>query len=85
MFSRQFAAQRVTVKMMDGTMVHGKVNLAQGGKIFSRVSDIFTKFPEPFIVVSDATMGEQKGLVLVLNKSSIMWVVPEDKYPQEVG
>ena len=43
-----------------------------------RVSDIFTKVTDPFIVVFDATAEGKSGRVLILNKRNIAWVSPED-------
>ena len=42
------------------------------------MSDIFTKLTDPFIVVFDATAEGKSGRVLILNKSNIAWVSPED-------
>lgn len=78
-FSRQFTPQKVTIKLMDGMIVQGKINLSHGGKTFSRASDLFIKIHDPFIVVVGATIGAQKEQVLILNKSSIMWILPEEE------
>ena len=43
-----------------------------------RISDIFTRGKNPFIVVFDALMENEAGRVLVINKKKISWVVPED-------
>jgi hypothetical protein len=41
----------VTLKTLDGSLVEGKVNLGYE----NRMSDLFTKTDNPFIVVFDAT------------------------------
>jgi hypothetical protein len=52
--------------------------------VVQRVSDIFTKVTDPFIVVFDVTEEGQSGRVLIINKRNIAWVSPEDDpVPQE--
>jgi hypothetical protein len=44
-----------------------------------RVSDMFTKTENPFVVLVDVEHQEGiSGKVLVVNKSNIVWVEPED-------
>ena len=63
----------VSIKTLDGTVIRGKVNLAYE----NRVSDLFTKTDDPFIVVFDAMyVGSPKKKVLVLNKQHIVWAEP---------
>ena len=76
--SRRIDARKVTIKMVDGSLVHGKVNLLHDESVVQRVSDIFTKLADPFIVVFDATAEGKSGRVLILNKRNIAWVSPED-------
>ena len=77
--SRRTDARKVTIKMVDGSLVHGKVNLLNAEEVVQRVSDIFTKIADPFIVVFDATAEGKSGRVLILNKRNIAWVSPEDE------
>jgi hypothetical protein len=49
------------------------------------VSDIFTKVSDPFIVMFDVTAEGKSGRVLIINKSNISWVSPEDDPVQEEG
>jgi hypothetical protein len=76
--SRKLDARPVTIKLVDGSLVQGMVNLHHDEAVVQRVSDIFTKLPEPFIVVFGATAEGKSGRVLILNKSNIIWVSPED-------
>jgi small nuclear ribonucleoprotein (snRNP)-like protein len=76
--SRKLDARPVTIKLVDGSLVQGQVNLHHDEAVVQRVSDIFTKLPDPFIVVFEATAEGQSGRVLILNKSNIIWVSPED-------
>jgi len=85
--TRRVDARKVTIKMVDGSLVQGKVNVFHDEEIVHRVSDIFTKVDDPFIVVFDATADGKSGRVLIINKRNIAWVSPEDepvrKEPQE--
>ena len=76
--SKRLDPKGVTVKLVDGSLVKGKINLHHDEAIIQRVSDIFTKIPDPFIVVFDATTEGASGKVLILNKRNISWVAPED-------
>jgi hypothetical protein len=46
-----------------------------------RVSDIFNKVPNPFVMGFDATSDGKGGRVLLVNKRNIAWVTPEDTLP----
>jgi hypothetical protein len=76
--SRRIDARNVTIKLVDGSLVQGKVNLLNSESVAQRVSDIFTKLADPFVVVFDATAEGKSGRVLILNKRNIAWVSPED-------
>jgi hypothetical protein len=76
--TRRIEARKVTIKMVDGSLVQGKVNLLNAEEVVQRVSDIFTKLTDPFIVVFDATAEGKSGRVLILNKRNVTWVSPED-------
>ena len=77
--SRRIEARKVTIKMVDGSLVQAKVNVYHDEEVVQRVSDIFTKVTDPFIVVFDATAEGRSGRVLIINKSNIAWVSPEDE------
>lgn len=76
--SRRIEPRKVTVKMVDGSLVQGKVNIYHDEEVVQRVSDIFTKVSDPFIVVFDATAEGKTGRVLIINKRNIAWVSPDD-------
>jgi hypothetical protein len=76
--SRRIDPRKVTIKMVDGSLVHGKVNVYHDEEVVQRVSDIFTKVTDPFIVVFDVTAEGKSGRVLIINKRNISWVSPED-------
>lgn len=77
--SRKVNARTVTIKLVDGSLVNGKINLHRGDVDIQRVSDLFTKVADPFIVVFDATAEGKTGRVLILNKRNIVWIAPEDE------
>ncbi len=77
--SRKVDARTVTIKLVDGSLVHGKINLHRSDVDIGRVSDLFTKVTDPFIVVFDATAEDKTGRVLILNKINIVWIAPEDE------
>jgi hypothetical protein len=81
--SRRIEARKITIKMVDGSLVMGKINLLSDEAVVQRVSDIFTKLTDPFIVVFDATAEGKSGRVLILNKRNIAWVSPEDDLPHQ--
>jgi hypothetical protein len=85
--TRRIEARKVIIKLVDGSMVYGKVNIYHGEEVVHRVSDIFTKVSDPFIVVFDAIAEGTSGRVLIINKSNIVWVSPEadpgQQEPQE--
>jgi hypothetical protein len=81
--SRRIEARKVSLKMVDGSLVQGKINLLSDEAVVQRVSDIFTKLTDPFIVVFDATAEGKSGRVLILNKRNIAWVSPEDDLPRQ--
>jgi ribosomal protein L27 len=72
-------ARRLTLKLVDGSLISGMINLIQRGETEHRVSDIFVGRHEPFVVVFKATMGTMTNKVLVINKHHIVWVIPEDE------
>jgi hypothetical protein len=76
--SKRIEARKVTIKMVDGSLVQGKVNLLNNEEAIQRVSDIFTKLVDPFVVVFDVTAEGRSGRVLILNKRNIAWVSPDD-------
>ncbi len=71
-------ARPITLKLVDGSVITGRINLIQRGEHEHRVSDIFVGRHEPFVVVFQATIGDMTNKVLVINKSHILWLIPED-------
>jgi hypothetical protein len=76
--SRRIDGRKVSIKMVDGSLVQGEVNVYHDEETIQRVSDIFTKLADPFVVIFEATAEGKSGRVLILNKRNIAWVSPED-------
>ena len=67
--------RKITVRTTDGSTLLGKVNIG----ISERVSELFTKTENPFIVLSDVEHKDGSGKVLIINKNNIVWVEPSDE------
>ncbi|MBW1675184.1 MAG: hypothetical protein JRJ79_00960 [Deltaproteobacteria bacterium] len=64
----------VNMKLVDGTIVQATINLGSE----ARVSDLFTRSGNPFVVVFDAKFpGSMYEKVLIVNKRHIVWIEPE--------
>jgi len=61
--------QPVSVKMTDGSVLTGMVNI----RSFPRLSDFFREGDDEFVVVVEDQ--EDPPRVVIVNKSYIMWVV----------
>jgi len=57
--------KRVTIRTTDGSTILGKVNIG----ILDRVSDLFTKTDNPFIILVDAEHRDISEKILFVNTS----------------
>ena len=76
--SRKREPRPVTLKLTDGSVIKGQVNLYHEEMVLNRVSDLFTRDKDPFIVVFEAKVEGKKDQVIIVNKQHIVWVHPED-------
>jgi small nuclear ribonucleoprotein (snRNP)-like protein len=76
--SRKRDSREVTIKLVDGSLIKGKVNLHHDEHMLQRVSEIFTQIDEPFLVIYDATFEGKSDRVLIINKRNIVWASPEN-------
>ena len=76
--SRKREPRTVTMKLTDGSLVRGQVNLYHEEMVLNRVSDLFTRDKDPFVVVFGALMEGITNQVLIINKRNIIWIAPED-------
>ena len=64
----------ITVRTTDGATLLGKVNIG----IKERVSDLFTKSDNQFIILLNAEHKDGSEKVLIINKNHIVWAEPEE-------
>ncbi|MHB8068269.1 MAG: DUF6812 domain-containing protein [Desulfobaccales bacterium] len=76
--SRRRKFHAVTLKLTDGSVLQGKVNLYYEETPLNRVSDLFTQHRDPFLVVFDVALEGKPGQVYIVNKQQIVWITPED-------
>ncbi|MGA7579102.1 MAG: hypothetical protein ACLQUW_14170 [Desulfobaccales bacterium] len=78
--NREIQASWVSIRLVDGSMVKGKINLQKhkDDSVTQRVSEMFTKHQDPFVVVFEATLEGVSDRVVVINKRSILFVSPDD-------
>ena len=67
--------RNITVRTTDGSTVLGKINIG----INERVSDLFTRSENPFIILFDVEHRDGSGKVLFINKRNIVRVEPDDQ------
>lgn len=66
--------RRVSVKLVDGTVVNGTVNIGRS----RRLSDFFNKYDAAFLVLFEASSDARNYEVLFVNRQHILWAKPED-------
>lgn len=67
--------KNVVVKISDGSMIKGKVNIRETHK---RLSDFFRLSQEQFITVVSDESKENYQNVFFVNKNYIVWAGPQD-------
>ena len=67
--------REVTVKMIDDSIIEGKINIA--GK--QRVSEMFTANASPFITLVDVVSSAGISGNIIVNKQHIVWVSLKDE------
>jgi hypothetical protein len=67
--------QNVTVKIKDGTIINGKLNIGE----YARVSDPLRLSQDQYIVLADAEHRGGTGKVVIINKNEIMWAEPQEE------
>lgn len=75
--SRKRDSREVSIKLVDGSLIKGKVNLHHDEHMIQRVSEIFTLINDPFLVIYDVTFEGKSDRVLIINKRNIVWASPE--------
>jgi hypothetical protein len=77
--SRKLESKGISLKLADGSVVKGKINLHHDEAMIQRVSELFTRLDDPFLVVFDATFEGKSGRVLIINKRNVLWAAPEEE------
>ena len=63
--------KKVTVKMTDGSVIKGKINI----KEFTRLSMLFKTSPDNFITL---VPEEDPNKAIIINKNYVLWAESED-------
>ncbi len=66
----------VSIRTVDGSNIHGNVNLNSETVAIDRLSDFFIKGKNSFIVMYDATIQGKQNNTIIINKANIVWAVP---------
>ena len=74
MDERKTEYKSVAVKLADGTILNGKVNVHPQG----RTSDVFTSKDKTFVILVESDSVERSYDTIVVNKKEVVWVEPED-------
>lgn len=64
----------VAVKLADGTILNGKVNVHDDG----RISDVFTNKEKTFVIIVESDSAVRSYQTIVVNKKEVVWVEPGD-------
>ncbi len=78
---KQVESRNVVVKVSDGAIISGQVNLESEQGRADRVSDLLIQGRNKFLVVynaQDMKVSGEKASVIILNKDHILWVIPQD-------
>lgn len=78
MITRKREPRQVTMKLIDGSLLRGQVNLFYEEIVLNRVSDLFTRNKDPFIVVFGVKLEDTSSQVVIVNKENIIWIAPEE-------
>ena len=66
--------RKITIRTTDGSTLLGEINIG----IKERVSDLFTKADNPFVVLSNVEHSSGSGRIFFINKDHIVWAEPEN-------
>jgi hypothetical protein len=69
--------QYVTVKLKNGMLLNGKVNIHPKG----RLSEVFTSKEKAFVILVESDSAERSYQTIIVNKNEVVWVEPEDIPP----
>lgn len=67
----------VLLKLTDGTIIKGNINLSSEAVPMDRVSDLLVKGENKFLVLYNATVPGYNDKEIIVNKSQIVWILEE--------
>ena len=71
-FSTNYAS--ITVKLVDGTIFDGKINIVP----HKRLSDFINSKGKGFVVIIEGSSLEIKDKTVFINKNKVAWVEPNE-------
>jgi hypothetical protein len=77
MYTVNFA--KVEVKISDGSIIKGKVNIRGD---YTRLSDFLRYSPEQFLVIVSEEAGAGSQNIFFINKNYIVWAGPGNPSPE---
>ncbi len=81
--NRQVESRIVRIRLVDGTLVNGQVNLNRE-EGYDRLSDLVSSKQEPFLILFNVVLYDKpmessiKHKTLFVNKNYIIWVEPDE-------
>jgi small nuclear ribonucleoprotein (snRNP)-like protein len=69
--------KQVAVKLRDGTILNGKVNVYPK----DRISDVLMSNEKTFVILVEGGSNVRTYQTIVVNKKEVVWVEPEDVLP----
>lgn len=66
--------KKITVKISDGSIIKGKINILS----FGRLSDLLRHSPDKFLTIVSSGEGEPSPKVFIINKEHVIWAETED-------
>lgn len=80
---REVKARIIRLKLVDGAMVNGQININRD-QGYDRLSDLVANDREPFLIIYNVTVHQGhidnpvRYKTLFINKSHILWAEPDE-------
>jgi hypothetical protein len=72
--AHQVNYKNVTVKLKDGTVLNGKVNIYPK----TRISDVLMSKDKTFVIIVEGGAADREYQTIVVNKKEVVWAEPEE-------
>lgn len=82
-FSKDMNDRIIRLRLVDGTMVNGQVNINRD-QGYDRLSDLVANYREPFLILYNVTVHQGnienpiRHKTLFINKDHIVWAEPDE-------